>query len=186
MRTPPAVAVADCVLEPLKADSTEVTTMRTRWLHLMLVAVFSLAGASVLAQTVYKSTMRDGKVVYGESPAPGAVKVETMKPPPRNAGVRPLTSDEAARLQTQTQEAQEKKAAAVGTGSQDYGEAQKALRDAESALEAGREPLPGERIGTAGGKSRLNEDYFARQRQLEQAVEEARARLEALKQAGAR
>src|SRR4030095_466306 len=50
----------------------------------------------VMAQTVYKSTMPDGKVVYGERPAPGAAKVEKMEPPPPKTGVTGLTADEKA------------------------------------------------------------------------------------------
>ena len=56
--------------------------------------------------------------------------------------------------------------------------AEKALQDAEAAQAAGVEPLPGERTGTAGGGSRLNEAYNERQQQLAAAVERARRDLE--------
>lgn len=57
--------------------------------------------------------------------------------------------------------------------------AYRALQEAEAARDGGKEPLPSERIGIAGGGSRLNESYDARQRQLEAAVERARRDLEA-------
>jgi hypothetical protein len=55
-----------------------------------------------------------------------------------------------------------------------------ALQEAERRRDAGLVPEPGERTGTAGGgASRPNEQYFARQAQLEQEVELARRRYEA-------
>ena len=56
--------------------------------------------------------------------------------------------------------------------------AQQALEEAHRRQLAGEEPLPGERTGNVGGKSRLNEAYFARQDQLEQAVQQAEQRLD--------
>jgi hypothetical protein len=56
--------------------------------------------------------------------------------------------------------------------------AQKMLRAAESRRDEGAEPLPGERIGVAGGGSRLAPEYFARQEALEKDVGAARARLD--------
>lgn len=52
------------------------------------------------------------------------------------------------------------------------------LQKAQSARELGVEPLPGERIGTAGGGSRLSEEYWQRQKRLEDDVERARKRLD--------
>ena len=40
------------------------------------------------------------------------------------------------------------------------------LEDARKRMEAGVEPLPGERMGTANGGSRLSDDYLARQKRL--------------------
>ena len=52
------------------------------------------------------------------------------------------------------------------------------LKKAEAAREAGKEPLPGERLGTATGASRLTDEYWARQKSLEAAVEAARKQVE--------
>ncbi len=60
--------------------------------------------------------------------------------------------------------------------------AQKTLHEAEARRERGVEPLPGERLGIAGGGSRLDEAYFERQKRLQQEVEESRTEYrEALK-----
>ena len=53
-----------------------------------------------------------------------------------------------------------------------------ALKDAEDRREQGREPLPGERLGTVAGTTRLTQEYFARQAMLDQELERARERCE--------
>jgi len=53
-----------------------------------------------------------------------------------------------------------------------------ALKAAEAKRDQAEEPQPGERTGTAGGFSRLNDAYFARQQAVEQEIAAARKRLE--------
>jgi hypothetical protein len=52
------------------------------------------------------------------------------------------------------------------------------LERARAALESGREPLEGERIGTYAGRARLNDAYWDRQAENEQAVADAQTRLD--------
>jgi hypothetical protein len=54
-----------------------------------------------------------------------------------------------------------------------------ALAQADAQLALGKEPLPGERTGNANGMSRLNDAYWARQAQNEEAVKQAKARRDA-------
>lgn len=56
--------------------------------------------------------------------------------------------------------------------------AHKTLEQAQAARELGVEPRPGERIGTVSGHSRLTDEYWERQKRLEEEVEVARKRLE--------
>ena len=140
------------------------------------LAVALGASAAAAQQPVFKSIMPDGKVVYGEKPVTGAAKVEKMEPPPQKTGVTGITPEEKARAEQQArQRAQASAAAASSQKNED--DARKALEQAEAARAAGKEPLPNERIGIAGGGSRLTEAYFARQKSLDAAVEEARKRL---------
>lgn len=133
----------------------------------------TLALQPVVAQVLYKSTMPDGKVIYGDKPAPGAVKVEKSKPDTSKKGVAPPTSGEEKALK-QLQESRLKREAA-----QDKVQAaQKALQSAEAARDAGKEPTAGERLGTAGGQQRFTDAYWARQKKLEQDVENARRALD--------
>ena len=123
------------------------------------------------AQTIYKSIMPDGRVIYGAQPAPGAKRVETMKQT-ETTGVQPVApQDQKALQQLEVQRGQRE------AHQDEIQQAEKALRDAEAAQAVGKEPLPGERIGTAGGASRLTDEYWERQKTLDAAVAEARKRL---------
>jgi len=140
-----------------------------------------LGAGAASAQPVFKSTMPDGRVVYGEKPAAGAAKVETIEPPPSRTGVSGLTPEEKA-LAEQLANQRAAAAAAAAASQRNVEQARKQLQQAEAARDAGKEPLPGERIGLAGGGSRLTEAYAARQKSLEDAVLIARKRLEEAQQ----
>ena len=134
------------------------------------------AASGAQAQVVYKSTMPDGKVIYTEKPVPGATRVDTIEPPPAKTGMSSLTPEEKARAD----EFAKKRAAAAAPKGNDLDDARRQLKQAEAAREAGKEPLPGERIGTAGGASRLTDAYQQRQKTLDDAVETARKKLDQL------
>ena len=143
------------------------------------IAVYGcyLAAALLLqpavAQTLYKSTMPDGSVVYGDKPAPGAAKVEETRPDVSKGGISGTTTREQEALK------ELEKARLQREGEQDkVRSAEQALRNAEAARDAGKEPLASERIGTAGGASRITDDYYARQKKLDDAVEKARRELD--------
>jgi hypothetical protein len=129
-----------------------------------------------VAQTLYKSTMPDGGVVYGDKPAPGAIKVEETRPDVSKGGISGTTAREQEALK------ELEKARLQREGEQDkVRAAEEALRNAEAARAAGKEPLASERIGTAGGASRITDDYNARQKKLDDAVEKARRELDQLR-----
>jgi hypothetical protein len=145
--------------------------IRTVWWSFALVAAFALAPA--VAQVLYKSTMPDGRVVYGDKPVEGAAKVEPYQPDTAKTGVQMTTPREKGVVQQMEQERLQREQAQDALLA-----AEKRLREAEAAVEAGREPLPGERLGTVGGGSRLTDEYWARQKALESAVEQARRNLD--------
>ena len=122
--------------------------------------------------------MPDGHVIYGAEPAPGAKRVETLKPPTENTGVQPLGSKDQSGAQ-QSNPQPERQA----VRQDEIEPAEPAVRDAEAALAAGKEPLPGERLGTAGSNSRLTDVYWERQKALESSVAQARKRLDELRSA---
>ena len=137
---------------------------------LILAVLLALPAA---AQTLYKSTMPDGRVVYGDKPAPGAANVEETRPDTSKGGFGGTTPREAAALK-QLEKGRQQREVTDDRSSN----AEKALSSAEAARDAGKEPLPGERIGTVSGASRLTDAYFQRQKSLEENVEKARRNLD--------
>jgi len=129
-----------------------------------------------VAQTLYKSTMPDGRIVYGDKPAPGAATVEESTIDTSKKGIGGTTPREAEALK-ELEKARAKRDAA-GAKLQ---AAEETLRQTEAALAAGKEPLPGERVGTAGGASRLNDAYYARLKKLTEAVQNAQRTVDELR-----
>ena len=152
--------------------SPKELTLKASIVASVLTLSFFAAGAP--AQTVYKSTMPDGKVVYGEKPAPGAKRVDKIDPPPATTGTTVITPQEKARAE---QIGRNPVAGSPGQQGSTAADARKQLEQAEAAREAGREPLPGERQGIKGGGSRLTDAYQERQKSLDDAVEAARKRV---------
>jgi len=136
------------------------------------VLVAALCPQLAAAQVNYKSTLPDGRVVYGDKPAPGAVRVEEVKGAP-SKGVSVVTPKEAATLK-------QREAAGVDreAGNARLRAAEQALKKAEAAQAAGKEPGEGDRIGTVSGAQRFSDAYWARQKRLAEEYEAARANYE--------
>lgn len=63
-----------------------------------LVLAFALAASgAIAAEDIYRSTMPDGSIRYGESPAPGAKQVKKVPSPPQSTGVTVVTPEEKSR-----------------------------------------------------------------------------------------
>jgi hypothetical protein len=146
---------------------------RVKW-SAVLATALALACGSALAETMYRSTMPDGRVIFGDSPAPGAAKVEPLNVRPAQSIGPVVPPQEVQRIQGSTADTLEQRRQAQ----QQLEEARNALSRAEEAQSNGKEPLPGERLGTAGGGSRLSDDYWARQQRLADAVKEARQKVD--------
>ncbi|MGB8433924.1 MAG: DUF4124 domain-containing protein [Burkholderiales bacterium] len=143
----------------------------------IIALAFAAAALPAAAQTMQKYVTPDGKTVYSDRPIPGARLVDQIAPPP------PVDPKAAAAAQARAKENAERanasatKRAESGNTAQTREDAAAALARAKEQLEKGKEPLPGERLGTAGGGSRLTDAYWARQRANEEAVKNAEARL---------
>jgi hypothetical protein len=60
--------------------------MDSRILALASLFAFGVCAAHA-GEPVYKSTMPDGRIIYGESPQPGAKRVAKVAAPPETAGI---------------------------------------------------------------------------------------------------
>jgi hypothetical protein len=119
----------------------------------------------------YRSTMPDGRTVVGDKPAPGATEV--TKIPLRPGNIVPSTQSQGPAGSTSLADRQR----ALDGADAEVRTAEQELQAAQSALQSGQEPRPGERIGTAGGTSRLTDAYMQRIKSLEDAVAAAQKKL---------
>jgi hypothetical protein len=132
----------------------------------LLLITLALAAATTLAQQpIFRSVMPDGRIIYGDKPAPGAKEAEQVSLPsnivlptrPGEAGVSPRRQ-------------------ALDAADAEVQDAQRALDAAKAALKAGQEPQEGERVGSAihkgrsTGSTRASDDYVQRIQELEDAV----------------
>jgi hypothetical protein len=139
------------------------------------VFVAGLAAAAVAAQDAYRYVTPEGRVIYSDQSVPGARLEATIVTPPAPASPQPgptLTPRQEALARSADERIRRLNELTVEIQS-----AERDLAAANAALQAGIEPLEGERIGTYAGRARLNDAYWARQDYNQQAVANAQARL---------
>jgi hypothetical protein len=148
-----------------------------------LILAVCLAGAPLLAtgqSVIYKVQMPDGSVLYSDSvPSGGKVleereakstpRVNTVPSQPVGAVTRPGSAS----VPIIRPSVPAKGAAPA----ESVANLERELAVAKRKLELGREPLPGERRGLAGGGSRLTPEYEARIAAMERDVAATEAKL---------
>jgi hypothetical protein len=150
---------------------------------ILAACCFALISTTVLvtaamAESIYKSVMPDGRVMYGEKPQPGARSVKKSTVSISDTGVKPASKAEIDSINRRAQKRSQlldKTLKTVQTAEDD-------LRKSEIDREAGIEPLPGERLGIVGRGTRLSEAYWRRQQILEERVDTARQLLKKARQ----
>ena len=139
--------------------------------RISLLLALALTALTVHAQAVFRSVMPDGRIVFGNKPEPGAKESKPMNlPAPNISAPTPASSGSG------------EPAPVSGRNNADVITAQARLEAAQKALEAGREPQPGERTGvqTKSGspRSQLTDGYLQRIKGLEDAVSTAQEELD--------
>ncbi len=159
-----------------------------RTLFTALLVTLLLNGFSH-AQAVYKITDADGKVRYSDAkPADaGDAKVEavTIAPEQNIIQADPQMQQWLQQKQSAEHEANQQKTQALSGWQAEYDAAQTALKNAEAALAAGKDPKEGDFVGIAnrfGGSAgaRPSEEFLERVEQLEKDVTAARKHLKAV------
>ena len=154
----------------------------------LILAVY-LTGAPLLAigqSMIYKVQMPDGSVLYSDSvPSGGKVLEEReAKSTPRvtalptQPGAKPPTPRAGTPQGSMPGYGSAARPSAnKGASPSDIPTLERELAVAKRQLETGREPLPGERRGLAGGGSRLTPEYEARIAGMERDVAAIEAKL---------
>jgi hypothetical protein len=143
--------------------------------HLPLLLALALAAPAAHAQGMYRSVMPDGKIVYGDKPAPGAKESKKLNLAPLNIATPPQAPDT-------VQPVNPADGTTGNNANAEVAAAKQRLEAAQKALNEGREQREGDRIGVAkggGATSRLSDTYLDRVKALEDAVAAAQQQLEA-------
>lgn len=147
---------------------------------LLLLACVLWIACPVAAQ-VYKNVMPDGSVVYSDKPMKGAGKSSAMDVPPP-----PTEADKANAVKRAKEDQREKEALnqrlderrkKLDAADARVKMARQSLASAETALQQGQTPLPGEMKGNVGPNARPSEAYLERIANLERNVETAKKEL---------
>ncbi|MEJ2346630.1 MAG: DUF4124 domain-containing protein [Gammaproteobacteria bacterium] len=141
----------------------------------LLVAALA---ASLPAAGVYRYTDADGNVVYTDRPPagrPDADRVRIAPPPPVQPPRSVPTPDwQPSPAQRARDERINERITLREELRRELLQAQEHLEQAREALEAGRVPRPGGRVGGVMVPSRLRKAYFDRVRALERSVTDAK------------
>jgi hypothetical protein len=139
----------------------------------LLLMLITTAAFQVAAETAYRSVDEHGNVTFSDTPVSGAAQEDQVRidAPAPSAKRQQETMQREAELQ--------KAASQAGTSSapsraDQEKAAQQNVRDAEKRLEEANQVREGDRIGTAGGGSRLTPQYQERVRKAEEEVDKAR------------
>jgi hypothetical protein len=141
----------------------------------IVALVLGTCMAVAAADTVYKYERPDGKVVYSDAPVQGAKLIGQFELVPVPASAESSRGEPPRRPADATPD---RRGLALDAADAQIKAAEQALKDAQERQQQGVEPLPGERLGLAGGHSRLGPAYFARQRDNAADVDSARAALD--------
>lgn len=148
--------------------------------------VVKAAPSGAGTETIYRQVMPDGRVVYADRTLPGGRVDNTIKVERPIKGNVWTVESGATPVAPKRAEPTTVKRVAVSPGAKKMSldeanaeviRAEMLLEDAKQQQQTGIEPLPGERTGNAGGGSRLNEAYQARQQLLAKYVSYAEAAL---------
>ncbi|MGH6611877.1 MAG: hypothetical protein ACRECQ_16665 [Burkholderiaceae bacterium] len=160
-------------------------------LRSLIAACLVIAPLFVAAATIYKVQMPDGSVLFSDSvPAGGKVleereskntpRVSTVPSPPptvKGGAIQPVPRTGPAGIPPGSTVRPLDPNSKLKMPAPDVSTSERELAVARRKLELGREPLPGERRGLAGGGSRLTPEYESRIASMEREVAAAEAKL---------
>lgn len=143
-----------------------------------LVLALTAAGmAAADQQTLYKSVLPNGEVVYADSPQPGARRTDelSVEPHPPDAQVTLAAQRDLAAMRVQLLRDADARSARGQQLDRDIASVSSQLRDAQARQEQGRAVQEGDRQGR-----RLIAPFWQRQQILDNEVQRARQALGAL------
>lgn len=147
----------------------------------MLTGALLFAPTAASAADIYKYLLPDQSVLYSEKPADDGKLLDVIKVPPLTQ--QQISNQQTAQRELPQQIARADRLTALRGAAQartefEYRIASQALACTERSLANSQEPGPGERTAIGGGYSRLNANYWERQRLLREKEIRLREQLE--------
>lgn len=157
--------------------------LKTRTIRFASIAAMLLLASAGIAQAqdIKKYVTPDGRTIYSDVPVPGARAVGEIAPPSPVDPAAQNNAEENARNDAARARQMERRLAEKAAREARIQAAEARLNSAREALANGKDPLPDERLGIAGGGTRLTEAYYQRQQNNERAVKNAEQMLQTLR-----
>lgn len=156
------------------ASPWPLALVRTAAAVFALTAAFTAMGDQ---QTLYKSVLPSGEVIYADSPQPGAKRTDelSVEPHPPNAQATQAAQRDLIAMREQLLRDADARSARGQQLDRDIASVAGQLRDAQAQQEQGRAVQEGDRQGR-----RLVDSFWQRQQMLDHEVQRARRALNAL------
>ena len=151
----------------------------------IILAVILATGSLTCLSEVLRSVDKDGNDTFSDQPIPGSVESTTVKidaPPPAPQDVRE-SEQQAREMIRQADVNQQQRDASTTDRAANIQAAQMNLDSANAHLREASVVRAGDRVGLAGGGTRLRPEYLQRVQDAEQQVMEAQKKLDAAKRA---
>ena len=142
------------------------------------LAGFSLfISAAVAAESIVGSVDKEGNVTFSDTVPGGAAEAEVITLDPNTAAPSDKTQSqlEAEQMIREAEESHRQRMEERDAEAAAAEERRRRIAEAEANLEMAKQVGPGDRLGTAGGGSRLTPEYHERVRRAEEELERVRA-----------
>jgi hypothetical protein len=144
----------------------------------LIVLAFAMLAQAVIGEEIYRTVDEQGNVTFTDTPPAGGVEVERVElPSGPSEQVRQEAEQRNQKILNAAERAEQKREQEKAQKETRVKAAEQQLQEAQARLAEAKVIKDEDRQNLAGGKRRINPDYFERVKQAELEVEQARKAL---------
>ncbi|MEJ2455729.1 MAG: DUF4124 domain-containing protein [Candidatus Thiodiazotropha sp.] len=144
----------------------------------LIVLAFAMLAQAVIGEEIYRTVDEQGNVTFTDTPPAGGVEVERVElPSGPSEQVRREAEQRNQKILNAAERAEQKREQEKAQKQTRVKAAEQQLQEAQAHLAEAKVIKDEDRQNLAGGKRRINPDYFERVKQAELEVEQARKAL---------